>query len=101
MTSIKITPSCRFGFRTSILYWPHQGLNLFSALTLLLDRTGAKPYSPAPQVSTQIRRLLSRDYQGLGRPARDGVEYPAHPAFSMANRTPKPGLQEEPEERHG
>jgi hypothetical protein len=33
MTSIEITPLRRFGFRSTILYWPHQGLNPLVCLT--------------------------------------------------------------------
>jgi hypothetical protein len=33
MTSVKITPLRRFGFRSTILYRPHQGLNPLVCLT--------------------------------------------------------------------
>jgi hypothetical protein len=33
MTSVKITPPHRFGFRGSIQYWPQEGLNPLVCLT--------------------------------------------------------------------
>jgi hypothetical protein len=58
-------------------------IGLTKALTPLLDRIGAKPYSPAT-ISTQIRRLLR---QGSAVPARDGVEYPGIISHFDGNQT--------------
>jgi hypothetical protein len=71
MTSGKITPQLRFGFQAASY------IGLKKALTPLLDRNSAKPYSPGPEFSTQISRLL--------RVPQGGAENPAFPAISMAS----------------